>query len=88
MPRSSLFQSIATLRSFGDISFNSERRLVVSAVYATPNLATSTCTRTLANRVLTEAVHLDGAREDLSDEQLENFIESFPIQEAAACWRA
>src|SRR6476646_8593752 len=30
MPRSSLFQSIATFRSFGDISFSNERRLVVS----------------------------------------------------------
>jgi hypothetical protein len=36
-------------------------RLVVSCVYGPPNLATSTCTRTLGlDGALTEVVHLDG----------------------------
>ena len=43
------------------------------------NLATSTCTRTLRNGTLTEIVNLNGSIDELSDEQLETFIESFPI---------
>jgi hypothetical protein len=61
-------------------------RVVVSAVYAEPDLANSTCTRTLAKGVLTEVVNLDGDRRELSDEQLERFVESFPIQEEVAAW--
>jgi len=51
-----------------------------------PDLANSTCTRTLAKGVLTEVVHLDGDGNDLSDEQLEKFIDGFPIQEEVGAW--
>jgi hypothetical protein len=61
-------------------------RLVMSAVCGDLNLVTSTCERRLANGVLTEVVHLDGDRSELSNEQLERFIESFPVQEQAAAW--
>jgi hypothetical protein len=61
-------------------------RVVVSAIYAAPDLVNSTCTRTLAKGVPTEVVHLDGDGNELSDEQLERFIESFPIQEEVAAW--
>jgi hypothetical protein len=59
-----------------------KRMLVVSGGYFGPTkLATSTCTRTRTNGVLIDCVTLDGCREDLTDEQLEKFIQSFPIQE-------
>jgi hypothetical protein len=61
-------------------------RVVISAVCGTPNLATSTCQRRLTHGALTEVVNLDGDRSELSDEQLERFIESFPIQEGATAW--
>jgi hypothetical protein len=61
-------------------------RLVMCAMTKAADLAASTCQRTLANGVLTEVVHLDGDRSELSNEQLEHFIESCPIQEAAAAW--
>ena len=61
-------------------------RVLMSAVCGDLNLATSTCHRTLSNGVLTEVVHLDGDGEDLSDQQLEKFIESFPVQEGAVAW--
>ena len=58
-------------------------RVVVRGVCGPPNLATSTCTRTLgANGALTELVQLSGGRDGLSDQDLERFIESFPIQRA------
>jgi hypothetical protein len=44
------------------------------------NLATSTCTRTLRRGSLMEIVKLDGCIDELSEEQLETFIETFPIQ--------
>ena len=44
-------------------------------------LDTSTCRRTLtASGSLTEVVELDGTREGLTDEQLEQFINSFPVE--------
>jgi hypothetical protein len=61
-------------------------RVVISGMCAPANLGTSRCKRTLRNGTLTEIVELDGSCDDLSDEQLENFIESFPIQEEAAAW--
>jgi hypothetical protein len=61
-------------------------RLVFGAVGGTLNLATSTCTRTLTNGALTELVNLDGDRSELSNEQLERFIESFPIREEGRAW--
>jgi hypothetical protein len=36
--------------------------------------------------MLKEVVILDGNRDHISDEQLESFIESFPIQEGAVAW--
>jgi hypothetical protein len=50
------------------------------------NLANSTCTRRLSNGVLMEVVQLDGSREGVTDEELDRFVQSFPIQgRAAAC---
>ena len=60
-------------------------RLVLRGMTKAADLRTSTCTRTLGNGMLTEVVVLDGSRDGLSDEQLERFIESFPIHEAGAC---
>jgi hypothetical protein len=55
-------------------------RLVVSTMSAL-NLATSTCVRRLtAKGFLTEVVRLDGFRGNLTDEELERFVESFPIE--------
>ena len=58
-------------------------RVVISGVGIPLNLEKSTCTRTLAaNGLLTEIVQLDGRREDLTDEELENFVAEFPIEPA------
>jgi hypothetical protein len=58
-------------------------RLVIGSVCGSPNLTTSTCTRTLGpDGPLTEVVQLNGGRDGLNDEDLERFIERFPIQRA------
>jgi hypothetical protein len=58
------------------------KRWVVVIVGAGPaNLANSRCTRTRSQGRLWEVVHLDGHGDDLSDEQIQRFVETFPIQE-------
>jgi hypothetical protein len=55
-------------------------RYIVGAIGHSLNLATSFCTRSLTrDGYLTEVVDLDGASDDISDEELERFIESFPV---------
>ena len=47
------------------------------------NLANSTCKRTLgANGLLTEIVDLDGSDQGLTDEDLEEFVASFPVEDS------
>lgn len=55
-------------------------RLVTSTV-GPLNLANSKCRRTLHNGFLWERVELDG---NLTDEELNKFIESFPIETGSA----
>ena len=56
-------------------------RVVVRGVCGPPNLAASTCTRTLgSDGAITEVVELKGGRDGLNDADLETFIERFPIQ--------
>jgi len=58
------------------------RRWVVVIVGAGPaNLANSKCSRTRSQGRLWEVVQLDGHRDELSDEQIQRFVETFPIQE-------
>jgi hypothetical protein len=58
-------------------------RVVVRCVCGPPRLETSKCTRTLGrNGLLTEVVELDGGREGLTDEDLDRFIRSFPVEAA------
>ena len=58
-------------------------RLVIESVCGPPNLAASTCTRTLgSDGALTELVQLNGGRDGLNDQDWERFIERFPIQRA------
>ena len=58
------------------------RRWVVVIVGAGPaNLANSKCSRTRSQGRLWEVVQLDGHRDELSDEQIQRFVEKFPIQE-------
>ena len=55
-------------------------RVVVCELWRPANLATSTCTRTRsAGGMLVEVVHLNGSREVLSDEDLDRFVERFPV---------
>jgi hypothetical protein len=57
-------------------------RIVTSGVVGPLNLANSTCRRTLCrNGVLIESVTLDGSRNELSAEELKEFIEGFPIED-------
>ena len=56
-------------------------RIVVSGMDRALRLETSKCRRTLtASGSLTEVVRLDGIRGGLTDEELEKFVESFPIE--------
>ena len=56
-------------------------RVLIRGVCGPANLATSTCTRSLSeNGHLTEIIHLDGGREGLSDEDLDRFVENFPVE--------
>jgi hypothetical protein len=53
----------------------------VSPLDHTIRLETSTCKRTLtATGALTEVVRLDDMHGDLSDEELDNFVEGFPVE--------
>ena len=59
-------------------------RVVISRIDRPPNLANCKCRRTLAsNGLLTEVVELDGSSADLTDEDLERFISSFPVEVGA-----
>jgi len=56
-------------------------RVIVSRVGKRFDLATATCTRTLMpDGGLMEIVNLNGSGQDLSDEELERFIQSHPIE--------
>jgi len=56
-------------------------RVIVSRVGEPFDLATATCTRTLmADGGLMEIVNVNGSGNDLSDEELERFIQSHPIE--------
>ena len=56
-------------------------RVVVCNLGRTLSLETSTCRRTLsADGFLTEMVRLDGARGGLTDEEMEKFVEGFPVE--------
>jgi hypothetical protein len=56
-------------------------RVVVSRAGEPFDLAKATCTRTIMqNGQLMELVNLNGSRESLSDDDLERFIQSFPIE--------
>jgi hypothetical protein len=55
-------------------------RIVFSSICGELNIATSTCTRTLCPKgLLAEYVRLDGLNE-LTETQLEAYIQSFPIE--------
>ena len=59
----------------------SDMRIVASAMDHILNLETSTCTRLLTESgALTEVVDLDGIRGELMDEDLEQFVQSFPVE--------
>jgi hypothetical protein len=58
-------------------------RLVIGKSWRRLNLETSTCTRMLyPNGHLMEHVVLDGSCKSLSNEDLEQFVAKFPIQNA------
>jgi hypothetical protein len=55
-------------------------RIVMSSPWPT-DLTRATCSRARCdNGSLTEVVFLNGSRDGISDEDLERFIESFPIE--------
>jgi hypothetical protein len=59
-------------------------RLVVSEVGEPLDLAKATCTRTICpSGRLFEVVSLNGTVEGLSNEDLERFIQSFPVERRA-----
>jgi hypothetical protein len=56
-------------------------RLVVCGIGQPLDLVRSTCSRKLdSSGHLLELVTLHGSRHDLTDAQLENFVQSFPIE--------
>jgi hypothetical protein len=56
-----------------------DMRVILSVLSQQATLANCTCTRTLTNGVLSESVALDGLQGNISDQELETFIQSFPI---------
>ena len=55
-------------------------RLVVGTIGPAEGLQNATCQRTLcANGCLTEVVRLNGSGDGLTEEDLDRFVESFPI---------
>jgi len=59
-------------------------RIVVSRMDRTLNLESSSCTRMLtSDGYLMETIRLDGIRGGLTDEELDRFVERFPIQQLA-----
>jgi hypothetical protein len=64
-------------------------RVYVTTAGKQAGLSTSTCTRTFSSRalngrgILTESVVLDGTCDHLTSDQLESFLQSFPIKEEA-----
>jgi hypothetical protein len=55
-------------------------RIVVSNYAGSLNLATSKCQRTLsANGLLMEIVNFDGNTDELKEQELEQFVEGFPV---------
>lgn len=57
--------------------------LLMRAIITSPRERTeiSTCTRTLKNGILTEIVHLEGNDRFLTDDEVQKFINGFPIWE-------
>ena len=56
-------------------------RVIIGSVCGEPNLANSTCRRTLsANGQLTEVIYMNGGIDGFANEDLERFIASFPIE--------
>jgi hypothetical protein len=62
-------------------------RVFVTRAGKDADLAKSTCQRYLRDGILTEIVQLDGGADHLSDEEIEKFVESFPIKTERS-WRA
>jgi hypothetical protein len=64
-------------------------RVVVCNLGRTLSLETSTCRRTLsADGFLSEMVRLDGARGGLTDEEMEKFVGTFPIDDLVGAFSA
>jgi hypothetical protein len=62
---------------------NQRFRIVASTSGRPLNLANSTCRRTLApNGLMTQIVTLDGSDQGLTDEDLEEFVASFPVEDS------
>jgi len=62
---------------------NQRFRIVASTSGVPLNLANSTCKRTLvANGLFTEIVDLDGSDQGLTDEDLEEFVARFPVEDS------
>ena len=58
-------------------------QIVASRLDRELNLETSTCRRTLSESgFLSEVVRLDGSSSGLTDEEIQKFIDSFPIETA------
>jgi hypothetical protein len=55
-------------------------RLTIFRVGCQPNPEESTCKRSLADGVLTEIIHWRGRRDQMTAENLDRFVEKFPIE--------
>jgi len=56
-----------------------DMRFILSVLSQQATLANCNCRRTLTNGVLSESVALDGVQGTITDDELEAFIQSFPI---------
>ena len=78
----SLVSRVKTLERQKRAASKPPLRVVVSGVVGPCDLATATCRRTLCpDGTLLELVTLNSSTNGLSDEELERFVTSFPIEE-------
>ena len=86
-----VLKRITRLEGEFQVTLTPRKRLsiVVTRVDRKPSLEGATCTRTLCpDGTLMQVVHLDQSRpgrEELTDEELERWIETFPIVRMRSC---
>jgi len=76
-----LTRRLETLECARNIAVKTPLRVIVGGCFGVPDLASSTCRRTRSSDgQLIEYVRLEGCTDEISEEELETWISSFPIE--------